>query len=121
MASLCVCVCVCVCVCEGHVCVMRVVCTIVCVEGRFWIAASSCFPKASSALITHTLVSFQVDAADSQVVARAGEPRQVLQSLAIGMYCLCGVCICAFSRIIKIFSRIAVYLFTPVAIGQCSS
>ena len=73
--------------CEGHVCDEGV-----CVEGRFWIAATSCFPKASTALITHALVSFQVDAADPQVVARAGEPRQVLQSLAIGMYRLCSVC-----------------------------
>ena len=65
----------------------------VCVEGRFWIAATSCFPKASTALITHALVSFQVDTADPKVVARAGEPRQVLQSLAIGMYRLC---VCAY-------------------------
>ena len=41
---------------------------------------------------THALVSFEVDAADPQVVTRAGEPWQVFQSLAIGMYCLC-VCI----------------------------
>ena len=83
VASLCVCVCVCVYkgVCRGRNFRTRIAATFDLVFLRLLVNS-----------YTHALVSFEVDAADPQVVTRAGEPWQVFQSLAIGMYCLC-VCI----------------------------